>query len=351
MILLDRVPLDHQSLNDKNSKHYDFAMEYDKTMTYLHEHFPKGVIHFKRKNAQKYTKGTDNLGREVPKMAEPIVPWRIPLSGNMATGNKGVHEWACCLSAPEPRSNGLWDMGRTKAITIKGSLAVNLNDKPDLAFFLYRVSRFVHKGLIAVADPKAEDEQIGKEEKRITERKYAVWNMLSDDDKLRQMARAYGVVDVDGKQPNAIRKELETLLETNDKLKKQNPAVKGTDDFLEEINVTDGVLLRAFMQKAIDDKKLTWSGDGRWKIGQKIIVQVPYNELPRKNDYLCSYLMAGNHADKLQEFVRDLIDKEYLDKIKDKKEWVWLAKIAGAPHQFKKTADVIANVKEFFIPV
>jgi len=350
MILLDRVPLDHESLNHKEAKHHDFAKEYNETMTYLHEHFPKGVIHFKRKGAQKYTKGTDNLGREVPKMAEPIVPWRIPLRGSMATGNKGTHEWACCLSAPEPLANGLWDMGRTKAITIKGSRAVDIKKEPDLAFFLFKVSRFVHKGLIAVADPKADDEAIGKEEKLISDRKYAVWNALPDD-KLNTMARAYGIVDVNDKQPNAIRKELETLLVTNDKLKKQNSAVKGTSDFLEEMNVTDNVLLRNFIQKAIDDKKLTWSGDGRWKVGQKVVVQVPYSELQRKNDYLCSYLMAGNHADKLQEFIRDFIDKEYLDKVKDKKEWIWLAKIAGVPHEFKKTADVIANTKEFFCPV
>ena len=351
MILLDRVPLDYQSINDEKAKHYDFAKEYDNTLTYLKERFPKGTIYFKRKGAQKYTKGTDSLGHEVPKMAEPIVPWRIPLTGSIATGTKGTHEWSCCLNAPEPKANGLWDMGRTRAITIKGSLAVNIKEKPDLAFFLYRVSRFVTKGLIAVADPRAEDEERGEKNRMLTERKMAVWSMLSEDDKLKRMARAYGITDVDDKQPNAIREELESLLETNDKLKRQNPAIKGTKEFLEEMKVTDGVLLRAFVQQAIDEKKLTWSVDGRWKIGQKIIVQVPHGELQRKNDYLCNYLMAGNNAEKLQEFIRDFINKEYLDKITDRKEWDWLAKIADVPFKFKKTTEVKEKVNEFFCPI
>ena len=351
MILLDKVPLALESLNDTKAKQYVFAKEYNDTITYLHEHFPNGVIHFKRKGAQKYTKGADNFGREVPNMLEPVSPWRIPLQAYAVTGDKGKHLWACCLDSPEPEANGLWNMGRTRTLSIKESKSVDINKDPDLAFFLYKISPFVQRRLIAVADPVADDATLGEAERVLTDRKYAVWNMLSDDDKLRQMARAYGMAGVDDKQPNAIRKELEMLLETNDKLKRQNPAVKGTDDFLEEINVTEGVLLRAFVQKAIDDKKLTWSGDGRWKIGQKIIVQVPYSELQRKNDYLCGYLMAGNNADKLQEFIRDLIDKDYLDKVKDKKEWVWLAKIAGVPHQFKKTTEITENVKEFFCPI
>jgi hypothetical protein len=242
-------------------------------------------------------------------------------------------------------------MGRARSLSVKGTISVNINNDPDLAFFLYKISPFVQRRLIAVADPIADDAEIGEAEKKVTERKYAIWNMLSEDEKLRRMARAYGVVDVDGKQPNAIRKELESLLENNDKLKKQNPAIKGTAEFLEEMNVTDGVLLRAFVQQVIDEKKLTWSADGRWKIGTKIIVQVPHSELQRKNDYLCSYLMAGNNAEKLQEFIRDFINKEYLDKVTDKKEWVWLAKIAGVPHEFKKTSEVIEKTKAFFCPI
>jgi hypothetical protein len=263
----------------------------------------------------------------------------------------GKHRWMCCLDPPQVLPNGLWDMGRKRTMTVKEDILVNINEQPDLAFFLFKITRFVKRRLITVVDPKADDATLGEAERILTKRKYAIWNMLTDEFKLKTMARAYGVNSVDDKQPNAIRKELETLLETNDKLKRQNPAVKGTDEFLEEMKVTDGVLLRAFVQKAIDDKKLAYSLDGRWKIGQKVIVQVPATELTRKNDYLCNYLMAGNNAEKLQEFIRDLINKEYLEGITDKNEWTWLAKIANVPHQFKKLEEVKKNTTEFFCPI
>ena len=172
--------------------------------------------------------------------------------------------------------------------------------------------------------------------------------------KLKTMARAYGIVDTEKKQPNAIRKELEELLERNDKAKKQNPAIRGTAEFEEEMRVTEGVLLRNFAQKAVDDKKLEYRGDGRWKIGEKNIVQVPQSEITRRNDYLCNYLMSFDKADRLQEFVKDLINVEYLDNIPDtkegNKEWRWLAKIAGHESVIKKTEEIKKIVRDFFCP-
>jgi hypothetical protein len=275
---------------------------------------------------------------------------RIPLQANVATGKLGKHLWMCCQGSPTILPNGLWDLGSVRSMSVKEDILVNINEDPDLAFFLYKISPFVKRKLIKVADPVADDSELGEAERELTERKYAVWNMLGDETKLKMMARAYGLNAVDGKQPNAIRKELEVQLETNDKLKRQNPAVKGTKEFIDEMKVTDGLLLRNFIQKAIDDKKLAYNADGRWKIGSKIIIQVPFGELSRKNDYLCNYLMAGNNLEKYQEFLRDLVNQDYLDTITDKKEWVWLAKIANTPHDFKKMEEIKEGVKGFFCP-
>lgn len=351
MILIDRKPLEADALNDEKHTLHDFAKEYNDTLIYLNDHYKNGYIRFKRPGFPKHTKGSDDRGNEIPKMALPTPPMRIPLQANVAMGKLGKHLWMCCQDSPNILPNGLWDMGRTRALTIKNDLLININEDPDLAFFLYKISPFVRKKQLKVADPIADDSELGEVERELTERKYAVWNMLSDEGKLKRMARAYGVTTVDTKQPNAIRKELEKILEENDKLRRQNPAVKGTKEFLEEMNVTDGLLLRSFVQKVIDEKKLTWNADGRWKIGNKIVIQVPHNELPRKNDYLCNYLMAGNNSEKLQDFMRDFVDREYLDTIVDKKEWVWLAKIAGVPHQFKKPVEIQEKTTAFFCPV
>lgn len=355
MLLIDQRPLEGDALNDKLHKLHKFAVEYDNTLKYLITAYPQGFIRFKRSDLPKYTKGADSSFKELPRVSEPVQKWRIPLSAYANIGELGKHRIMCCLDTPTILPNGLWDMGKKKSMDVVENILVNINENPDLAFFLYKISPFTQRGLIKVVDPKLDDETLGKAEIELTERKYAVWNMLTDETKLKTMARAYGVTLVDTKQPNAIRKELEALLERNDKTKRQNPAVKGTKEFIEEMRVTDGLLLRNFVQRAIDEKKLTWKGDGRWKIGEKIVCQVPAQETLRRNDYLCNWLMAGNNEDKLKEFIVDLVNKEYFDGISDTKdgrrEWEWFAKIAGVTTVAKKTGELKEIVLKTFCPL
>jgi hypothetical protein len=351
MIILDSHPLELDALNDPKHKLHDFAKEYDDTLKELYARYTNGFIRFKRPGFPRYTKGMDEQGREIPKMAFPTPPMRIPLKAYATTGKLGKHLWMCCLDTPTVLANGLWDMGRKRAMSIKEDILVDIKKEPDLAFFLYRISPFVRRGLVKIADPVADDKKIGEEQGELTERKYAVWNLLSDEAKLKTMARAYGINNAETKQPNALRQELENTLEKNDALKKQNPIIKGTREFLEEMKITDNVLLRNFVQKAIDDKKLEYRADGRWKIGEKNIIQVPASDLGRTKEYLCDYLMAGNHIEKLQEFLKDLINKEYLEGITEKKEWVWLAKVANIPHEFKEAKKVTENVTAYYCPV
>lgn len=351
MILIDQKPLESDALNDTKHKLHKFAVEYENTIKYLKDTYKNGFIRFKRVGFPKHVKGADSNFREIPKVAEPVPPMRIPLSAYSTIGELGKHRIMCCLDTPTVLANGLWDMGTKKAMSIKEGVLININDEPDLAFFFYKVSPFVKRGLLQVVDPAKDDADLGAEEMELTERKYAVWNMLGDVEKLKTMARAYGVAGVETKQPNAIRKELEALLERNDKAKRQNPAVKGTKEFLEEMKVTDGVLLRAFVQRMMDEKRLEYRADGRFRIGEKIIIQVPVSEINRNKEYLCQYLMTGNNADKLQEFLKDLISKEYLDGITEKKEWQWLAKVASVPFEFKKLEEVKDKVSTFFCPL
>lgn len=351
MIIVNKIPLTDEALNDKSHKLYNFARFYEDTLAELRKNYTNGYIRFKRPGFPKYTKGADNAGREIPKMKEPTPPMRIPLKGSAVVGTLGKQNIACCLDEPTILPGNLWDLGVKRAITVKEDYLVNITAEPDLAFYLYKISKFTQRGLLKVVDPKADDAKIGEEEMELTERKYAVWSMLTDVEKLKTMARAYGVSEVDKKQPNAIRKELEALLERNDKAKRQNPALKGTKEFIEEMKVTDGLLLRNFIQKAIDEKKLVYKPDGRWRIGEKVVVQVPASELSRTREYLCNFLMAGNNTEKYQEFLKDLINKEYLDKITETKEWVWLAKVSGHNPSFKKLEETKQVVYSFYCPV
>jgi hypothetical protein len=357
MLIVDRRPLEADALNDVNHVLHKSAVEYENTMKFLKERYKDGVISFKKIGYPKYTEGADSSFRKLPKLKEPDTDWRIPLRAYVALGDLGKHTWMCCLDPPEVSANGLYDMpklSKRKSITIQETLSVNITQQPDLAFFLYKISPFMerpgHNGLFRIVDPIREDAEIGEKEMAEAKRKYAIWNMLPPD-KLNLMARAYGIEGTEEKQPNAIRKELEELLIRNDELQKNNPAIKGTREFEEELHVTDGILLRAFVQKTIDDKRLEYKGDGRWRIGEKVIVQVPQYELERKKEFLCNYLTAGNNLEKLQEFLKDMLSKEYLANIKDRKEWEWLSKIAGFNPAFKKTEEVKEKVTTFFCPL
>lgn len=352
MILINQERLMMDALNDVNHKHHEFAKIYDDTLKFLRGKY-KTEMRYIRPDRPIRVKGADSRFIEIPSMALPIEPMSIPLKANVYVEGTslGKNLWACCLDAPKLLPGNLWDLGRKRSLLIYGEYLVNVEREPDLAFFLYKISPFTKKGLVKLQDPERDDEEIGATQEAITTRKNAVWTGLRDDKKLRTMARAYGVAMVDEKQPNAIRQELEQILEKNDVLQKSSPIIKGTKEFLEEMHFTDSLLLRAFVQKNIDENKLTWKIDGRWRIGEKVVVQVPANELERKTEYLCSYLLAGNNADKLQEFLRDLINREYLDNLKLEKEWVWLYKVMGENPAFKKKEDMKARVIEVFCPL
>jgi hypothetical protein len=46
--------------------------------------------------------------------------------------------------------------------------------------------------------------------------------------------------------------------------------------------------------------------------------------------------------------MRDAVDKEYLDKIKDPKDFAWLAKVMGLTVSFKKSEEVKEAVYNIF---
>jgi hypothetical protein len=234
-------------------------------------------------------------------------------------------------------------------MAIKGEKIVDLTTDMDLAFYLAFISKFVAKRRLRIDNPAEDARAEADKEREDTKRQMAIWNMM-EEDKLRTMAQAYGVPDVNTKTSDRIRIELKQVLVTNDKLKKSNPAIRGTDDFIDELKVTDGLLLRAFVQNAIDSKQLEFKGDGKWHIGDKVVMHVSFNDMQTKRqfDALCNYLGAPNNNDKLVDFFGDLINKEYLEGVKDTKVFEWLAKSVGIKVAFKKKAELKKLVLEHF---
>jgi hypothetical protein len=345
MMLVNGNKLDLGVLSDANKKgtsEYSQAKFYKDKVEELRSTYGK-FMRFVDVNQPRFCSGADARGVAIPNMAEPPTIVRIPLEKYVAMEDRGREKWSCCLRTPKLLPNNMWDLGDERAVTIKGDKLINLDTDADLAFYLTYISGFVKGKRLRIDDPKLTAKKIGDKRRDSIKRETAIWQMLAEEDKLRTVAQAYGVMNVHKKEPDDIRVELEKLLESNDKAKKNNPMIKGTDDFLNDLKVTENVILRAFIQNAIDEKKLSYKGDGYWRVGEKLILKVPqeYIEVDKRFNYICNYLGSTNNNDKLLDFLGDLITPEYLKDIKDNKTFLWLAKtnninvVAQKPEKIK----------------
>lgn len=349
MLLVNQGKLEiGAAANEPSHPLHEQAKFYLKSTEYLRETYGK-YMHFIDKKQPRYCKGADSRGNDIPKIKEPDTLLYVPLQTYYTDKKRGKELWSCCLSNPVLLPNGLWDLGRNRTLPIKGNLVVNLETDMDLAFYLSYISRFVSKKLLKIDNPAEDAKKEGDRKREQIKRQTAIWNML-DDDKLRMMASAYGVTQTATKTPDRIRLELEKLLILADQQKKGNPAIKGTDDFLDEMKVTDGLLLRAFVQTAIDEKKVIYKPDGKWRVGDKIIMMVSQDDVQKKRmfDALCNWLNSPNNKEKLLEFLTDLMSKEYLETIRDPKFFEWLAKVIGLKTAFQKKSALRKAVFEYF---
>jgi hypothetical protein len=166
---------------------------------------------------------------------------------------------------------------------------------------------------------------------------------------LRTMAQAYGVADSDKKHPDTIRKELRNIVISGDAKKRTDPMARGVKEFLEELKVTDAVRLRSLVMTSIDNGKIVWHGDGRYVVGERDICKVPISDVARKQDYLCNFLLRASNKPKLQELLKDIVTKEYLEKVTDDKVFTWLAKVNELTYNFKKADEIKKLVLECYV--
>jgi len=337
-----------QALRDATHPMHKYAVDYTQGLAELREKFGKR-IRFIRPDWPKFNKGADSRGNEVL-MKEPTPPAMFPLERSYAHPERGEEIWSCCLNMPQLLPNNLWSIGKKKSIKIEKDITVDIDRQPDLAYYLYYISRFGagKDSRLKVDDPGAELRAKAEKERLVVARKTAIWQMLPDENILRRMAAAYGVANSAKKSGDQLRFDLEAQLEANDNKKNKDPFLKGTKEFLEEMKVTDAVRLRAFIQGLIDDNKLVYKPDGRYRLGEKAIVQVPQSEINKRVEWLYGYYNMPNNNDKLQELMRDVVDKEYLDSLVDDKDFAWLAKTMGINVAFKKKEDIKSMVYDAF---
>ena len=343
MLIINKKPLEigEALANDKHPLHRQ-AVEYDRGLKELKKLYPDGKLNIVRVGYPKYVDGIDHQGRDVRNLPEPTPPARFPLSTNYATRDRGMELWACCKGEPKILPGNLFDLGDERSFPITDTLVIDINNEPDFAYYVFYISKARKGGHIKVDDPKEDARRRGDLRKQKLRLDTAIWD--TDDETIIRKAQSWGVADTDKLEPNIVREELERVLAFNDDMKRKDPSYRGTEEFLAEIGITDVMRLRSFIRHWMDEGMITYKPDGRYRVGDKVIAQVPSSEASKKFPWLCNYFAAPNNQEKAQELLLDLVNKEYLDSITDEKDFRWLAKVMDIQGYYNQSAERVEDM-------
>ena len=336
-----------EALKDEKHPMHVYAKEYSKGLAELNAKYPEGIITFKDATEPPATDRFDSKGHEYRDVPEDPRPTMMPLRANVSHPKRGKEYWGVCMGSPYLIREGVWDIAgnkEPKSKKVTGSFNVNIKTEPDLAFFFAFKSPFITGGHWKIDDPKADVKAKGDEKRAALSINTAIWQTLQDEEQLRKVAGGWGISDVATKEPDELRFELESVVMSNEDKKKRDPSFKGIAEFMEDLKITDYIRLSAFIRHFLDENKIVWHKDGRYKVGDKVIAHVPANDVNRKFEWLCNYYTSPNYADKLRELMIDLVNREYLDTIKDDKEFRWLAKVMDIQGYFNQPADKVREM-------
>jgi len=341
MLLVNQKPLDVNALSNDQHPMHSYALEYSKGIKNLKETYGDN-IKFHRIGYPKKSKGVDVRGKEVDNLSAPTPPMLVPLQAR-SDGKAGMEIWAYCQGAPKLLPNNLWEPTGKRSKMIEETIQVSLIRDPELAFFFYYKSPEI-KTLFKIDNPIGDAKIKGDKARAELELNTALYQVLGDEEQLKVIAQAYGISGTDTKYADVLREELRGVVLLGEKRKRSDPTAKGIKDFLEEMKVTDAVRLRSLVMTMVEAKKIEWPGDGRYKVGDREICRVPQSELQTRQTFLCNHLLNPANRLKLQELLKDVVTKEYLDKVNDEKMFIWLAKVLELPHNFKKKDEIRESV-------
>ena len=346
MILVNSRQLDSHALTDESHPLHSQAVEYDRGVKYLQKTYGD-QIKFVRPGMPRKTKGYDAKGNEVPNMREDSNPMLMPLKAR-STGKTGTEIWELCEGS-DLLPNNLWKATGKRSKSVSEHIIVNTKTDAELAFFLYYKSPVFKAGLLKIDDPVAEARMEGDRARAELELQSALYQVLSDEEQLKVVAQAYGMAGTAKMHPDSIRKQLKAIVLNGEVKKRSDPSARGVKEFLEELKVTDAVRMRSLIKVAEDNKQITWSPAGKFLIGDREICKVPQADHHRKFDDLCQHLLNPANRPKLQDLLKDIVTKEYLDKTTDEKTFGWLGRMMECQTNFKKFDEIKELVYGCFV--
>ena len=337
MLIISNQKLD-QTAKDEGHPMHAIWKEYEDGLAALRRKFPKEIV-FRKRGFPRSAPGIYK-DKEVM-LAEETPIDKYPLKSEFSHPVRGKEIWACCLDTPKVLPGNLWDLGNKRTFDVGDSITVNTQTQPDFAYFLYYISKAVSGGTLYVYDPEGETRAKADDERAALDRKFAVWKQL-DDDKTLRMAQWLGIPDADNQTADALKFEIEARLIENDKKAERDPSVRGTTkEFMNEMKPSDGARVRIFLRDALDNALVTWTPDGNYRVGDKVLIHIAKQDLERKFDKLCDFMSAAAHVEDLRNLMRDVMTKEYLDKLKDTADLRWIGKVMEIDGYYNKPEEQV----------
>jgi hypothetical protein len=300
----------------------EYIKEFHKGMKFFNDEFPRGPIRLNRTGYPKKSKGK----------LKPVPPFGMPLEWMAENMDKsGSALWSYLEGSPIVLPNGLCDIRETRMWLNGADLVLDWKKNADFAFFVYFKTDLIKTGRYKVKDPEKEAIKRAQARKAKHDLATAIYDGLTDENKLRNVAASWGVDGAFKDISEILREKLEAkVIEMDEKKSKEpnNPQLRGIQEFLEDVKVGDEVRRKALVQYAIDQNKIVYDKFAvkfKWADGRDIVSVDPRYD---KIEFLAAYLNHPNQKTTWTGFVRGLIDEDLIER-QDKRGLYWLAEQLG----------------------
>ena len=220
----------------------------------------------------------------------------------------GVEEWRWCPIMPR-KKNGEYEYPREYKRTWYDKKVLKLDEKDmdRIYYLLYKCPEFKRYYTLDDAKVKASELVADKiREAKITGVFYGENSiLLKDEKKLREIARAWNISNVEKKSRDQMLSELETTVREQD-----IKGIRSIDDFIENTQVNHYVEVGALIQKAedmklikFDDRSSCWFYMNQDLVGDKIFEVTRQRYESRYEDLREYMFVEKDHITRLKSLV------------------------------------------------
>lgn len=264
--------------------------DYHKTIDELNERH-KGVIRFVTREPVRIDPLTKMQRR--PKGYSWLTKAKVVAPGH------GQQVWVYTTNTPRT-VNGIAEPEPQSFQVSRGEVSYRIDEEPEFVYFLTK-HRAVKRGVLSIYDPEKLEREKATARKMETKFKDLIYSdnspLTEDEEKLRMIARKWGIDGVDEKSADSIRNALyDKVLNEEDK-RKRGRGDHGIEEFISDFEFGDTVQIGAAVQRALDKGALSFNKESNeWLLSvQKdqmplSLMMVQAYDVDRARDKLVQYL-------------------------------------------------------------